>query len=1534
MPNANRIVTRIQDQDDFLGTPASGVISYNSGSGKFATTSSLLGLSTLSTTGNITVNKVNIGSYSADVDSNLFLNSNFNPSISYMYGNTIIGKFSGPYMDGSINNTFVGSNIAKTSKLFYGGSNTIVGSDSFVNAGGILTSVNTLVGGSGYVNGTYTNVTLTLLSGQALSTYPIATIVVSGGAVTSVTITTEGVGADSTTYLTAPNSSLGGSGSGFSCRAVLTHANFNVVVGDNSLASVYSFYGSNNIIVGSQSAVGAKSSNRLILIGNTLEAPSSSTSNYISIANLIFGSGAQGVGTTPGTGKIGIKTASPQYDLDVAGQFGVSGGIITTDRPLINGTQTWNNTGVLFTAARINVTDTNSNANSLLIDAQVGGVSKFNVDKNGYITTPIQSQNSDTTNLTSKFSVRNFFFNNGTNGWSCPMGISNASAGTIGGFLSNTNFAIAANSSYSWTSVNQGTSQANVSSDLFLFRDASGVLAQRNGTSAQSWRLYNSYTDTNNFERFGINWSGNVCTIGTEASGTGAVRDLKIAFGSNAILRWDAPSVAMVLRNATDTANVNLALASVLAGGQVNFGYANSNTVEIGSNSWRGPLRSVNFISTAGICWQGTSTLNTFNNPPDLGIVRNATGVLKLTDGASGYGGLICGSPTGNVVGATIGAISGQTSHMLDLLNYSGTPVSYFDSNAGLRIGTTATNQRVIFQNGTNAQAAEAIFTIKNTAGQNIFYVDATRPEVAVGATLYFGQGNASASSFSVDSQGGQGWTSNCSTIPDINGLFGLVCSNNITKTGGTTSDVGAYWCGVTFAPTSGAANFNGYYCKNTINQTALASGVARGLYIADTLTSVSGTYRAIETNYGNVLINTGSGSYNGLTIKGAPNQTGQYIRILDASGTQLAAFPSGGGLIVGPQTTLGSTYGADIRATATQNQGGRATLFTSDETPGTVIGNGGGIAFGCKNDGTNHAAVAYIYSYKETADTNQNNALVFATRRTDGSVQERCRITGSGGAFVIGATGANLRNFRTFGSALIDGISSTPSSGGTIVPIFTVVSNGHNYTNYPGAVEYPAVQFDLSPTTTFNTGTIALQRAFRIQNPTYAATVGTTITSAATVQIDGAPIQGTNATLTESTALRVLTGQASGKAVVIQAASGQTQNVFEVQNVSGIKELYIDASGNLGFSNMPNSAPDFIAVPDAAISTYSGLTMRPASGNAAATLGLWGKGTFGSNGVRSQIVLGNTDIVADSVNTEFFSMRAVGSAFTFATGKNFGGAGVVRPFFFSAGYATDGVTNANQLYLNPNGRVGVYATAPSGQMHIIGQTGTIPALVVQGASGQSTNIFEVQDTNSSAKLYVTNNGYTYAPGGFYPRFVVQTDGSASAALFGLTSTSVANVYPAIIAKKVTAGGTENVQEWQNYTGGILGSMNGSGLFTAVSKSFDIPHPSKPNMRLRYGSLEGPENGVYVRGISEGPEREGGTGLYFSTIDLPDYWPDLVHEDSITVQTTPIGRFQPLFVDSFSSRTVLLKSEMPIKCFYTINGERKDIDRLIVEREA
>ena len=110
-----------------------------------------------------------------------------------------------------------------------------------------------------------------------------------------------------------------------------------------------------------------------------------------------------------------------------------------------------------------------------------------------------------------------------------------------------------------------------------------------------------------------------------------------------------------------------------------------------------------------------------------------------------------------------------------------------------------------------------------------------------------------------------------------------------------------------------------------------------------------------------------------------------------------------------------------------------------------------------------------------------------------------------------------------------------------------------------------------------------------------------------------------------------------------------------------------------------------------------------------------------------------------------------------------------------------------------------------------------------------------------------------------------------------------------------------------------------NGHFAATSKSFIIDHPTKEDKKLQYASLEGPENGVYVRGTTDK-----------ETIELPEYWSELVHEDSITVVLTPIGKKQDLFIIEKSNK--LIKIGGAEGSFdYVVYGERKDIDKLEIE---
>ena len=108
-------------------------------------------------------------------------------------------------------------------------------------------------------------------------------------------------------------------------------------------------------------------------------------------------------------------------------------------------------------------------------------------------------------------------------------------------------------------------------------------------------------------------------------------------------------------------------------------------------------------------------------------------------------------------------------------------------------------------------------------------------------------------------------------------------------------------------------------------------------------------------------------------------------------------------------------------------------------------------------------------------------------------------------------------------------------------------------------------------------------------------------------------------------------------------------------------------------------------------------------------------------------------------------------------------------------------------------------------------------------------------------------------------------------------------------------------------------------------KLFDMEHPS-PEMkgyRLAHACIEGPEVGVYYRGRLRNK----------TEIDLPSYWKDLVHAESISVQLQPIGAPQDIIIKRWDDEKIYLQARgpIPIDCFYHVYAERKDINALVVE---
>ena len=137
----------------------------------------------------------------------------------------------------------------------------------------------------------------------------------------------------------------------------------------------------------------------------------------------------------------------------------------------------------------------------------------------------------------------------------------------------------------------------------------------------------------------------------------------------------------------------------------------------------------------------------------------------------------------------------------------------------------------------------------------------------------------------------------------------------------------------------------------------------------------------------------------------------------------------------------------------------------------------------------------------------------------------------------------------------------------------------------------------------------------------------------------------------------------------------------------------------------------------------------------------------------------------------------------------------------------------------------------------------------------------------------------------------------------------------------VSVAGNQSITKDLRVSGTTYASVQGT-INVQGWKGFDIKHPTKENHRLRYVCLEGPEGGVYHRGILKDSE----------FIELPDYWKDLVDTKTITVHLTPIGTYQYLYYTVAKNRIIVKNhSNLPTHCSYIVYGERKDGERLIPE---
>lgn len=306
-------------------------------------------------------------------------------------------------------------------------------------------------------------------------------------------------------------------------------------------------------------------------------------------------------------------------------------------------TDTWNGAGTTYYGLRLSITDTASAAASRafqLNGGAAGTTSLFYVDKSG----------------------------NGV------------AAGTLTG-----------------TGLTASSTNATIGwSDAILNRGAANRLDLRNSTSAQQFRVWNTYTDSSNGEWGGMDWqtAANELSVGAFANGTGTKRQL----------RMEGATISIRPLTGSTAAAWNFTSAGHLLAGA-------DNTYDIGASGATRPR----LIYTAGGAVLNNIAIGSGASSSLIRITASSDGVLKITNDAT----------------TDVNRIQlGGTSSSFPAIKRSGTSVALRladdSADAGLTAGTATFSGDVALSKTVTAAGTTGAQTINKSSGSVNFAAAAT----------------------------------------------------------------------------------------------------------------------------------------------------------------------------------------------------------------------------------------------------------------------------------------------------------------------------------------------------------------------------------------------------------------------------------------------------------------------------------------------------------------------------------------------------------------------------------------------------------------------------------------------------------------------------------------------------------------------------------------------------------------------------------------------------------------------------------------
>lgn len=405
-----------------------------------------------------------------------------------------------------------------------------------------------------------------------------------------------------------------------------------------------------------------------------------------------------------------------------------------------------------------------------------------------------------------------------------------------------------------------------------------------------------------------------------------------------------------------------------------------------------------------------------------------------------------------------------------------------------------------------------------------------------------------------------------------------------------------------------------------SINHTAITQSVGLLPNADNTLDIGSGGARFANV-YGTTI---NSSTVNSTAFVGSSNP---YVELSD--GTAVGVSAAGKIRLIYNNTTKKLQYSADTAAYA------------------DVGGGAGGGTF------------ATTYS-----STPANNVITESSAGGPLTIKDAASTIGS--LFKVQNNGATINFIDAASSGTT--ITNSVVASATPTPVLTLTGQAH--TAATAGTEFFDVNLNLARTVQFGTGTLALQRAFVVQAPTYGFVGASTTTLAATMAITGPPIAGTNATLGTDILTAVSTnllldraGLAANSLPALHlrnatASSGGTT----IQKSPGI---LFEGSAWTGAASQPTKCL-WVQEPTNGATIVTGMSLYTSVNNAAAAL-------HHKMGI--------------STNATWPKEMQTGAQFRFRTTVADGATALPWAFDTSASYATAGATlfrinnNANEVF-------------------------------------------------------------------------------------------------------------------------------------------------------------------------------------------------------------------------------------------------------------